>query len=386
MSEYLVFYTEANLVCLIIFALMYAHDRLHADRQEKQIKYDRALLMFMLYFISDTFCAWIIAGALPRTRLSVVAVNFANYLLMAGITYAWLQYDMAVEQVPHRNRSINQFAVLFPFIVSTVALIAVYCVAPGVLLDKDLKVTPIYSVFLIAVPIINIIAAIFYTIRRARTEENPIEKQRHMYIGFFPLTVVAGGIFQIIVLPDTPIFCFCCALLMLILYIQSMEDRISLDALTKLNNRGQLIRYVSQRSNGYRKDRQIYAVMIDVNGFKKINDTYGHAEGDRALVLIANCLREIVNRRGTSIFLSRYGGDEFVLIVPAESEDEIMSLIEEIRAQIEARCVELGTPYLLSVGAGCARLEDRPDSLQKCILRADKHLYLDKERVKDRVR
>ncbi|MCR5653710.1 MAG: GGDEF domain-containing protein [Ruminococcus sp.] len=379
MSEYLVFYTEANLVCLIIFALMVAHDLLHADRQEKQVKYDRALLMFMLYFISDTFCAWIIAEALPKTRLSVVVVNFANYLLMAGITYTWLQYDMAVEQVPHRNRSINRFAVFFPFLVSTVALIAVYCIAPEVLLDKDLKVTPVYNVFLIAVPIINIIAAIIYSIRRARTEENPIEKQRHLYIGFFPLMVVAGGVFQIIVLPNTPIFCFSCALLMLILYIHSMEDRISIDALTKLNNRGQLIRYVSQRGNGYRKDRQTYVVMIDVNGFKKINDTYGHTEGDRALVLIANCLSEIVKRRSTSIFLSRYGGDEFVLIVPAESEDEIMSLIEEIRGLIEARCLEFKTPYMLSVGVGCARLEESPDSLQKCILRADEHLYLDKE-------
>lgn len=380
MSEYLIFYTESNLVCLIIFCLMYAHDLIHADRQEKQIKYDQALTMFMLYFVSDTVWAWIIAGALPKTRLSVVAVNFANYLLMAGITYTWLQYVMAVEQAPHRNRRINKFAVFFPFLVSTVALIAIYCIAPEVLLDKDLNVTPVYYVFLIAVPIINIIAVLVYTIRRARVEENPVEKRRHLFIGFFPLMVVAGGVFQITVLPDTPIFCFSCAILMLILYIQSMEDRISLDALTKLNNRGQLIRYVSQRGNGYRKDRQTYAVMIDVNGFKKINDTYGHAEGDRALVIIADCLKEIVKSRSTPIFLSRYGGDEFVLIVRAESEDEITALIEEIRGLIEQRCIALKTPYVLSVGAGCAKLEERPDSLQKCILRADKQLYLDKER------
>ena len=382
MSDYFVFYTEANLVCLIIFGIMLAHDLLGVDRQEKQIKYDQALVMFMLYFISDVFWAAVIDGVLPRTRANVAAFNFSNYALMCGITYMWLEYAMAVEQAPHRNRPVNKFAVVFPFLVSTVVLIALYCLAPQLLLDEKLNVQPAYNIFLIAVPCVNIVAVIVYTVRRALVEENPIEKRKHLYIGFFPLMVVGGGILQVALLPNAPIFCFCCAILMLLLYIQSMENQISIDPLTKLNNRGQLIRHISQKSNGYRKDRLTYTVMLDINSFKKVNDTYGHAEGDRALIIVADALREIVRSRSTPIFLSRYGGDEFVLIVHPESEEELTALIAEIRSRIVARCGELETPYVLSVGAGYELLGDAPDSLQKCLQRADEKLYLDKETCK----
>lgn len=379
MSEYFIFYTEANLVCLVIFGIMLAHDLLNVDRQEKQIKYDQALVMFMLYFVSDAIWAAIIAGVIPKSRAAVVAVNFSNYILMAGITYKWLQYVMAVEMVPHRNRAINKFVVVFPFLVSTVVLIAVYLLAPQTLLDENLNIRPAYSVFLIAVPIINIIAVVFYSVRKAHTEENPIEKRKHLYIGFFPLMVVIGGVFQVAVLPNAPIFCFCCAILMLIFYIQSMENQISIDPLTKLNNRGQLIRHISQKSNGYRKDRPTFCVMIDLNSFKKVNDTYGHAEGDRALIIVADSLRDTVRNHSTPIFMSRYGGDEFVLIVHPESEEELIALIAEIRSRIEERCRMLETPYILSASVGYDRLLGEQDTLQKCIQRADKKLYLEKE-------
>jgi diguanylate cyclase (GGDEF)-like protein len=87
----------------------------------------------------------------------------------------------------------------------------------------------------------------------------------------------------------------CCIILMLTFYIQSMEALISMDPPTKLNNRGQLFRYVSQETSLRMENRPTFVVMLDVNDFKAINDTYGHAEGDRALVIIANSLRE---RRG----------------------------------------------------------------------------------------
>ena len=62
---------------------------------------------------------------------------------------------------------------------------------------------------------------------------------------------------------------------------QLKYDQVSTDPLTKLNNRGQLVRYVSQESNLRIEGRQTYIIMMDINYFKKINDTYGHAEGDR---------------------------------------------------------------------------------------------------------
>ena len=377
MVDFFIYYIESNIICIVIFGIFLGHDLLGVDRQERQIKYDHALIAFMLYFVSDIFWAALVAGIVPMNELTSVISNFANYILMSGVTYTWLNYVMAVEKTPNRNRLLNKFAVLFPFIVSTLSLIIVYIVAPQVLLDEQFMVLPVYNVFLIAVPCINIAAVIIHTFKKAGSEGNPVERKKHIYIGLFPLIAVFTGFIQIIFLPDKPIFCFGCTILMLLIYIQSMETQISMDPLTKLNNRSQLMRYISQSSNLRIEGKKTYVVMADVNGFKAINDTYGHAEGDAALTIIAESIKEAT--ADTAAFLGRYGGDEFVLIVYAADESELTALISEIKRIIDAECEKKERPYKLSISAGYDELQRGSDTFQKCILRADKKLYLDKE-------
>ena len=144
MSEYFIYYTESNIVCIIIFSIMLFHNLFSVDRQEKQIKYDYTLIAFMLYFLIDAVWASVIAGILPKNRFAILAINFAIYVIMAAITYCWLEYVLAVEQYPHRNRPINKFGMLFPFLVSTAALIVIWLVSPGTLTNDALEPQPVY--------------------------------------------------------------------------------------------------------------------------------------------------------------------------------------------------------------------------------------------------
>ena len=112
---------------------------------------------------------------------------------------------MAYEQVPHRERAINKFAVLFPFILATLALIGVYLFVPSVLINEDLTTTMAFNAFLVAVPEIYIIAVLVYTLRKAKVEPNREHKKNHVYIGMFPLIVIGGGMLQVLVLPRTPV-------------------------------------------------------------------------------------------------------------------------------------------------------------------------------------
>lgn len=384
MSEYFIYYTEASLVCVVIFGIMLARDLFSVDRQEKQIKYDSVLIAFMLYFISDALWAAVIADMLPRNKFTVLSTNFANCVIMSAITYTWLRYVMAVEQVPDREKRACKLITLLPFLLSTLALVGTYLIAPGVLLSADLRLQSPYYVFQILVPCIYIAAVLGYTLKRAWTEESPIERKRHLFVGFFPLMVIMGGLVQVLLLPETPIFCFSCAILMLLFYINAMDTQISTDPLTSLNNRGQLLHYTSQKSNLRREGRQTHVVMFDINDFKAINDTYGHAEGDRALVLVAESLKRVTHNHNTPMFLARYGGDEFILIVHPVSEGEIDPLIDEIRAQIVERCEKEDAPYRLSIGAGHAALSGPDDTFQHCMQRADEKLYADKAHQKQR--
>ena len=382
MRDFVIYYVESNVVCMIVLGLLLAHNHFNIDRQEKQVKFDRVLIVFMLYFLADSFWAAIVAEVIPKTRFTVVADVLAIYVLMVATSYTWLEFVMAVEQAPHRNRPINKFAVLFPFIVSTIALVLTYFFAPQVLFNENYDTLVGYSVFLIVVPDIYIVAILFYALRKARVEENPIEKRKHFFIGFFPLLVVIGGLIQETFLPHTPIYCFVVMIMLLIFYIQSLDARISIDPLTKLNNRGQLLFYISQKSNLRMEGRPTFVVMIDVNDFKLINDTYGHAEGDRALILISDALRRAVRARSMPIFLGRYGGDEFILIAHPTDEQELIALVREIRGQIADSFKKSEVPYTLSAGIGYDELQGEPDTFPKCMQRADHKLYLDKEYCK----
>ena len=106
MTRYFAYYAESNIVCIIIFGIMLVHDLLSVDRQEKQIKFDHALVAFMLYFASDTIWAGVDAGVLPVNIFTVAATNFSNYLIMTAVTYMWLRYVIkAMRKAGRRSES-----------------------------------------------------------------------------------------------------------------------------------------------------------------------------------------------------------------------------------------------------------------------------------------
>ena len=121
--------------------------------------------------------------------------------------------------------------------------------------------------------------------------------------------------------------------------------------------------------------------MMDINRFKGINDQYGHAEGDRALVTMAEALRQAFSHIKASVFLGRYGGDEFTVIVQNQEEeykpDELSKLL---RDTLREKKNEKNLPYDLDVSIGYDEIIDEKDTVRECMKRADKMLYRDKQR------
>ncbi|MBQ3281726.1 MAG: GGDEF domain-containing protein [Eubacterium sp.] len=382
MNIQLITYIASNVLGIILFSLFLMHDLLAADRQEKQVKLDRSLLAFMSYFLCDSIWVLVRAGLFGPNTAVLIAVNFADLIAMTAVTYTWLEYVMAINQVPHRNRPINRFAVAFPFIVSLAVLIILLIAVPDVLIGDSFKLSRIFDVFLVCVPNIYNAATVIYTFRIAYNEKNPLERRKKLCIGLFPMVVVIFGLIQMVFLPRIPLFCYSSIVLMLIMFLQSLDSEILTDSLTGLNNRGRLMHYVSQPSNLRIENRTTYVVMMDINDFKKINDKYGHSEGDSALVIVSDALKKVVKTNSIPSFLGRYGGDEFVLIVYAENKAELESMLAQIKSRIAEECSKYDKPYVLTVGMGYAELTGDKDTFQKCLDRADDRLYMNKEYLK----
>ena len=383
MSDYFFFYLEASIVCIAILGILLIHDRRHSTRQEKQIWFVRAIISDILYFISDIGWAAIIGGKIPPTRFPVVFFNFTNYVLLSLMAYNWFRYMAAALNLPKRNDPKIRLRYLIPMVVSILAIILDYVISPGFWVNEKGELGFWYYPMMVAAPILYLLSAFVFAMRKANRTKIREDREIYRLIGLYPLTVIIFGLIQTFVL-NAPLFCFGCTVMMMYFYIQNMQTLVSVDSLTRLNNRGQIDRYMNQVK--YSEGKKVHAIMLDINNFKKINDTYGHAEGDRALILVASVLKESVPGDEYSVFLGRYGGDEFSVFLQDNVKDGILDrlpekVLERVRETLRIRQQENRLPYPLEITAGYDELRDRNDDLESCLARADQKLYLEKRRA-----
>lgn len=165
------------------------------------------------------------------------------------------------------------------------------------------------------------------------------------------------------------------------------EDRLrkqaTLDPLTGLNNRRHfetLATHVLARSQ--RDGTPVTLLLCDVDHFKRVNDERGHAVGDEVLMAIARMLGQ--NLRDGDV-VARWGGEEFVALMPASPLDKACATAERIRAAVQATPLEVdATPLALTLSFGVAQVHGVQD-LHAAIARADKALYDAKNAGRNRV-
>jgi diguanylate cyclase (GGDEF)-like protein len=136
-----------------------------------------------------------------------------------------------------------------------------------------------------------------------------------------------------------------------------------IDAVTGLFNRRHFETQLQAEVQRARRQQQDLALlMVDIDDFKRINDTFGHLEGDRALRDVADLLR-----RGVRIFdvCARYGGEEFAIVMPGATREMATQIAERIRQVIQERSKLTPAPMTVSIGVGFLTPEQNqmPDDL-----------------------
>jgi len=160
----------------------------------------------------------------------------------------------------------------------------------------------------------------------------------------------------------------------------------STDSMTHLYNRRHFIQLSNQTiALARREKRKISLVMLDIDKFKNINDTYGHQTGDEVIVSLSDILKE--NSRKSDI-VCRYGGEEFVLLLPDANLDRAYTVAEKIREKAERFCLETESNKQLhfTVSLGISELSlEAENSLESALKKADDALYRAKESGRNRV-
>lgn len=163
---------------------------------------------------------------------------------------------------------------------------------------------------------------------------------------------------------------------LLLVYQSQQKNQISQDSLTGLNNRRELSKYFEHAVNNHLHSN-ICICVIDANKFKKINDTYGHAEGDAALKKIASILQ--LSCQHSEWFLSRFGGDEFVITGINKTNKEITNLRRTVFELLKARNESAENKYQIGLSFGYAEGEiNSLASIDRILKIADEDMYLNK--------
>ncbi len=165
----------------------------------------------------------------------------------------------------------------------------------------------------------------------------------------------------------------------------ALLDMARTDPLTNCHNRRSFIALAeAEHARIRRSGKPASLLMLDIDKFKNINDSYGHGAGDAAIRDMADtCL---ANLRGAD-FLGRIGGEEFCIVLPETNEQDGLRAAEKIRAAIEAGATDIGDGRTLSftVSIGLAEIRPDSDSLHKVMEIADTRLYAAKQGGRNRV-
>jgi diguanylate cyclase (GGDEF)-like protein len=160
------------------------------------------------------------------------------------------------------------------------------------------------------------------------------------------------------------------------------------DELTKLDNRRSFLEYMDIIwKQNHRLQLPITVIMIDIDYFKKYNDSLGHLEGDNALIAVAQCLKKHVQRE--TDFVARFGGEEFVCLLPYIEKTEAFNFAKGLVQSIEN--MEIPHPMsehskYVTISAGMASIVPNEYYSQKQLLDdADKALYMAKQSGRNRV-
>ncbi len=317
--------------------------------------------------------AWVPVDVLftPNEVLGkILGLRFAysGFFLMLGI---WATHPQSL----FYTRLRVAFFVLIPcvFYVSSRLIFSEHADLQGVLIGYSFL--PYLTVTLLAVFPLVLLEGLIYTLLVALSFVGT-----EYYLGNLQDISTLGNIWLLTLLAVISMWAQLSQLQMLL----RLYREASRDALTGLVNRGVINKWLKPEIRRARENNQaLSAMLIDLDFFKRVNDTYGHLAGDQVLKDFAALLKSQL--LGFNL-IGRYGGEEFLVILPRLNAVETVELAERIRQRCHANTTHSisGETIKYTVSIGVSQLR-KDDTMSALIDRADKGLYRSKEEGRDRV-
>lgn len=301
--------------------------------------------------------------------------NICSLLIMTFMTFYWCIFALSKLSVAHTFPNRRQYnALIFPLLIAVV-LCAVSPLTGWIftITDGGEYVRGPLFFYITGLQYIYDIMVCVQAVRSWIKEKDADRRMLCLVIGLFIFFPMIAGVVQIFI-ADTPVLAPSIMVALFLVFVNIQNSQIYNDALTGLNNRRKLFSFLENLESS-NSDSTITVYMMDVNSFKKINDMYGHIEGDNALRILSDCLVEMAGKY--NLFIAKYGGDEFVMIDFRGNKVPPKILVSEVNEALLSRFEK--KEYKLSVSVAYAEVQRKDLVPEKAIDMADKKLYEAKE-------
>ena len=375
-----ILYAEIYMICIVFDAMLLIWAGRSDTRSTSEMWLRRTLMSFMFNFVSNFLFTvfnrvFVIDGAVIPLSYGFKTLYFIT--LAIGV-FCWCGYAETARHSPPPEKG-------------RVWLMLKICLAIGLAMpvlnlfthwmfdfgeDYSYQRHFLFQTGLAFLFLVSAVCSV-RLLKEAKRETAPAYRS-HLYLtSTFPLCLLVALILSSCAGEAVPVICVCVAVEMQCIYMGTSRYQISTDPLTQVNNRQNLIGFMEYKLKNHSGD--LYLLMIDLDGFKSINDTYGHLAGDKALVELAGVLKRSCSPVPKRPYIARYGGDEFIIITEG-TEAEVSSLCESIREGLKKVSGKSDT-YQLTASIGLAKWEDGMDH-KALIAAADAALYRHKPRRK----
>ena len=364
---------ELDSFCALIMGILLYSLFKNYDRQTKQRYYMRAVIAGIISCLCDVNWGLIEGSFIPEPWAANFLTNAIYEISSTMIGYYWLCYvETALDSKFIKTKYLKHVAKLPVIIIIAGVIASVYTGAFFYIDTNNVYHRGDYiMIHVVMCHFYSVVTSVHAFLKSFRCK-NYLKAKEYRILSMFLIFPLAIGIIQII-FPTVPSVGVGITLSFLFVYIDLQNLLISVDALTGLNNRNQLMRFLSTRMKADSEKGKLYVFMLDVNKFKNINDSYGHVEGDMALIRCANALRAV--NKNTRNFIGRYGGDEFIVIGELDGDEDALRLCENVRQALIKECEKDGIVYDLSFSFGFVHHQTEMKTIQSFISAADKKLY-----------
>lgn len=211
---------------------------------------------------------------------------------------------------------------------------------------------------------------------QSRKEKQTERRSECRWLSYFVILPVVGGVLQVLFYGLELLLPFTAASLLMV-YINVQQRQVTRDGLTGLNNRRRLDQYLLELDEQNWGNHSCHLLLMDVDRFKKINDTYGHLVGDQVLKQVAEQMKKTFG--SSKAFLARYAGDEFVVILKGKTGEQVEADIKALKNAVAKINWGEGSPWKIAVSVGCARYGEIPmESAKELMTLADARMYEEK--------